>query len=146
MARKQARFGQPAVYNATAPTLNDGEDSALNVDSSGNLQSAMATTLVQSTDSVLSYPRGSNFINLTASTQVLAGAGKLAGIFVAAASSTPTIKVWDALTATGTVLIGTFTPVAATQYTFHNARATTGLYVTIGGTVDCTVFYDPTTT
>ena len=37
MARKQARFGQPAVYNATPPTLTDGDDSALNVDSSGRL-------------------------------------------------------------------------------------------------------------
>ena len=37
MARKQARFHQPAIYNAVAPTLSDGDDSALNVDSSGNL-------------------------------------------------------------------------------------------------------------
>lgn len=37
MARKQARFGQPAVYNASAPTLTDGDDSGLNVDVNGNL-------------------------------------------------------------------------------------------------------------
>lgn len=38
MARKQARHGQPAVYNSTPPTLTDGDDSALNVDASGNLK------------------------------------------------------------------------------------------------------------
>lgn len=38
MARKQARFGQPAVYNATPPTLTDGEDSALSVDANQNLR------------------------------------------------------------------------------------------------------------
>lgn len=43
MSRKQARFGQPAVYNSSAPTLSDGEDSALNVDSSGNLKVNITT-------------------------------------------------------------------------------------------------------
>lgn len=38
MSRKQAIFGQPAVYNATPPTLIDGDSSALNVDSSGYLR------------------------------------------------------------------------------------------------------------
>lgn len=37
MSRKQARHGQPAVYNATPPVLTDGDDSALNVDASGAL-------------------------------------------------------------------------------------------------------------
>lgn len=40
MARKQARFGQPAVYNATPPTLTDGDDSALSVDANQNLRVA----------------------------------------------------------------------------------------------------------
>lgn len=43
MARKQARFGQPAVYNASAPTLTDGDDSALNVDVNGNLLTSVGT-------------------------------------------------------------------------------------------------------
>lgn len=43
MARKQARFGQPAVYNASAPTLTDGDDSALNVDINGNLLTSIGT-------------------------------------------------------------------------------------------------------
>lgn len=44
MARKQARFGQPAVYNSSAPTLTDGDDSALNVDVSGNLKTVSGGT------------------------------------------------------------------------------------------------------
>jgi hypothetical protein len=41
MARKQATFGQPAVYNATPPTLVDGDNSALNVDASGVLKTTV---------------------------------------------------------------------------------------------------------
>src|SRR5258708_1957823 len=37
MARAQTKNGQPAVYNASPPTLADGDGSALNVDASGNL-------------------------------------------------------------------------------------------------------------
>lgn len=44
MARKQATHGQPAVYNATPPTLNDDDSSALNVDASGNLKVVSAAT------------------------------------------------------------------------------------------------------
>lgn len=40
MPRKQARYGQPAVYNSTPPTLTDGDDSALNVNASGALITA----------------------------------------------------------------------------------------------------------
>ena len=76
--------------------------------------------------------------NLTASGLVKTGGGSIIGIFVASASATPTIKVWDNTAASGTVLVNTFTPVAGSFYpmpfTFR-----TGLYVSIGGTVDCTV-------
>lgn len=106
----------------------------------------LSTALRQDADSILTYPKGTTYSNITSSTNVLTGAGKLAGIFVAAASSTPTIKVWDNTAGSGTVLIGTFTPVAATMYTFPYARVSTGIYVTISGTVDCTVFVDTTTT
>jgi hypothetical protein len=78
--------------------------------------------------------------NLTASAQVMGKPGYVIGIFVAAASATPTIKVWDSLTAAGAVVVNTFTPVAATFYRIP-AMCKTGCYVTISGTVDCTVFY-----
>jgi hypothetical protein len=112
----------------------------------GAVKQTMATGLAQNIDSVLTYPRGTNYVNLSASALVLTGAGKLVGIFVASASAVPTIKVWDNTSGATTVLVNTFTPVAATFYQLPNVRVATGIYVTISGTVDCTVFYDPTTT
>ena len=80
--------------------------------------------------------------NLTASAQVMAGSGGLMGIFVSQASAAPTIKVWDSLSATGKVLVNTFTPIAGTFYPMPFLY-TLGLFVTISGTVDCTVAYGP---
>lgn len=84
----------------------------------------------------------STYVNLTATAlAVKSGAGRLKGIFVASASATPTIKVWDSLTAANAVVINTFTPVAGTYYALPDVEFATGLSVTISGTVDCTVFY-----
>jgi ABC-type nitrate/sulfonate/bicarbonate transport system substrate-binding protein len=72
-------------------------------------------------------------------------AGKLKGIFVSAASGTPTITVYDSAAATTTTtLLGVFTPVAATSYILplEGAYAKNGIYVVIGGTVSATVLYE----
>jgi hypothetical protein len=79
---------------------------------------------------------GNRALRITATNATLTGDGCLLGIFVAAASATPTITVADT---TGT-LIGTFTPAAATPYRLPTKWKGT-LTVTISGTVDCTVFY-----
>ena len=66
---------------------------------------------------------------------------KIVGIFVSAASSTPTITVYDSATTTTTAkIVDTFTPAAATFYPIPAASAA-GLYVVIGGTVSATVIY-----
>ena len=83
-----------------------------------------------------------DYTNISASTLIRTGPGKLLGIFVASASSTPTIKVWDNTSAATTVLVNTFTPSAGVFYPMP-AKFQTGCYVTIGGTVDCTVFWEP---
>lgn len=106
----------------------------------------LGSALSQAIDSILTYPRGTNYLQLTASGLVLSGAGKLAGIFVSAASATPTIKVWDNSAASGAVLLDTFTPTAGQMYNFPHGRVANGIYITIGGTVSLTAFYDPTTT
>ena len=77
-----------------------------------------------------------NYKNTTATTTVYTGTGGCFGIFVASASSTPTIKVSDG----ATTMVNTFTPVGATFYQIPG-RFNTSLVVTIGGTVDCTVFW-----
>lgn len=76
---------------------------------------------------------------ITASTNTGAGAAQLMGIFVASASATPTIRVYDGTDATGTVVVNTFTPVAGTYYPIP-AKVAKGIYIAISGTVDCTVF------
>ena len=83
-----------------------------------------------------------NYTNISASTLIKTGAGQLLGIFVASASSTPTLKVWDNTSAATTVLVNTFTPLAGTFYPIP-ASFKTGCYVTVGGTVDCTVIWQP---
>lgn len=80
---------------------------------------------------------------VTSSVQVRSSRGSISGIFCSIASGSPTIKVWNNTSATGTVLIETFTPVAGTMYDFgKDLIATNGIFVTIGGTVSCTVFYN----
>ena len=77
--------------------------------------------------------------NLSASANVMPRAGYLTGIWVSSASSSPTIAVYDSATTTTTTLIAnTFTPLAGTWYTIP-FRANSGVYVVIGGTLDCTV-------
>lgn len=79
---------------------------------------------------------GNRALSITATNATLVGGGSLLGIFVTAASATPTIKVADT---TGT-LFNTFTPAAATYYKLPS-KWTGTLTVTIGGTVDCSVCY-----
>ena len=78
--------------------------------------------------------------NISASTLVYTGPCQLMGIFVASASSTPTIKVWDQTSAAAPILVNTFTPNPGTYYPIPGS-CVNGIYVSISGTVDCTVFY-----
>ena len=86
-----------------------------------------------------------NYTYVTASKQIKVGAGKLRGIFVSSASSTPTITIYDVQTGTATTMIGAFTPVGATFYPFGSldgAFFNQGLNVVLGGTVAATVIYE----
>lgn len=83
---------------------------------------------------------GDKYLNASASALVATGDGNLIGVFVASATSTPTIKLWDNTAGSGAVLVNTFTPSAGAWYPtpFHFL---TGLYITISGTVDCTLSF-----
>lgn len=86
-----------------------------------------------------------NYTYITATANIKPAAGKLKGIFVSAASGTPTITVYDSAAATTTTtILGTFTPAAATSYLLplDGAYAKNGIYVVIGGTVNATVIYE----
>ena len=86
----------------------------------------------------------SNITYLEATASLKKGAGKLKGIFVSAASSTPTITVYDTeTTGTDVIVLGVFTPVAATNYNFYDGLNTeNGIYVVISGTVKATFYYE----
>lgn len=87
-----------------------------------------------------------NYTNISATANIKPMAGKLKGIFVSAASSTPTITVYDsAATSTSQpTMLSTFTPAAATSYLLplDGAYAKDGIYVVIGGTVTATIIYE----
>jgi len=77
--------------------------------------------------------------------QIKSMGAKLKSIFVSAASSTPTITVYDSPDSDNTdpKIIDTFTPVAGTNYNFFDGLyANKGLYVVISGTVSCTIAYE----
>ena len=79
--------------------------------------------------------------NITATGNVAPIASKLLGIFVASASSTPTIAVYDSATTTTTdPITGAITAVGGTFYTIP-AATEAGIYVVVTGTVDATVFF-----
>lgn len=78
-------------------------------------------------------------LNLTASALVKTGDGVLAGMYVNSTSS-GTIKFWNNTSATGTVINNTITP-AVGYHDLGNANFETGLYATIGGTLDVTLYY-----
>jgi len=78
---------------------------------------------------------------ISASGNVNPASGVLVGIFVSAASATPTITIYDSATTTTTApIVAVFTPVAATYYPIPATYAN-GLYVVISGTVQATVIY-----
>jgi len=86
----------------------------------------------------------SNYAQISATKLIKNSQGKVKGIMVSAASSTPTITIYDQETAgTSIKVIDTFTPVAATNYNFYDGiNCTNGIYVVISGTVSATVYYE----
>lgn len=87
----------------------------------------------------------SNYAAISATAQIKPAAGKINGIFVSTASSTPTITVYDSAvsSASDPVVLATFTPTANTMHNFFQGLYTNkGIYVVIGGTVSATISYE----
>ncbi len=95
-------------------------------------------------DKVSAKPYGVSYSNLTASALVRTGATIVVGVFVNSTTG-GTLKLWDNTAGSGTVVNNTITFASAGYYPLGNALTATGLYATIGGTLDCTIYYaDPT--
>lgn len=87
----------------------------------------------------------SNYAAISATSQIKPAAGKLNGIFVSTASSTPTITVYDSAgsSTSDPVVLATFTPTANTMHNFFQGLYTNkGIYVVISGTVAATISYE----
>jgi hypothetical protein len=87
----------------------------------------------------------SNYAAISATTQIKVAAGKLNGIFVSSASSTPTITVYDSFksSASDPVVLATFTPTGNTNHNFYpGIYANKGIYVVISGTVSATISFE----
>jgi len=80
-------------------------------------------------------------LNLSASTLVKTGSGCVIGIVINSHTA-GTLKLWDSLSATGTVLNNTITFTADERFiAVFGESFNVGLYATIGGTADITIVY-----
>lgn len=86
--------------------------------------------------------QAAKYLNGTTSQSIVAGGGKFYGLIINSHSS-GTIKLWDALTATAPILLNTYTFTAGSQNILLPVPIdfNTGLFITVGGTVDYTILY-----
>lgn len=85
----------------------------------------------------------SSYTNKTASALIKTGPGILRGMYVNSTSA-GTIKFWDNTSAATTVINNTITPAIGYHALGPNEGTSfvTGLYATIGGTLDVTLYWD----
>lgn len=133
-----------AVYNASPTARTEGQGGPLQADTGGRLLTH--TVSEDATNSVMKVQVQVTPTNISASTQIKSGAGQFMGICVNSAAAGATIKVWDSLTASGTILLNTITFTTAVNegpkiIALPGIKFSTGLYVTIAvAALDCTVF------
>lgn len=109
-------------------------------------ESASLSTLISGEDqtaNILRVAEAGSAVSLSASAQVKSGAGSVVGFIVSSqGAADTTIKIWDSLSATGTVILDTMSVGVAT-YIPMPAKFTTGCYVTLAGTTPVvTVVYN----
>lgn len=138
------------VYNASAPTLDDGDVGALQLDVQGNLQVNQYTKLAGEdlvNDIMKTQEQGTYTVPLTASALVKAGAGQLLGFVVNSCNAGATLKIWDNTSAATTVMFDTMTfTLAEAQgpkiFRLPAVKFTTGCYFTISGTISVTPIWN----
>ena len=78
--------------------------------------------------------------NFTASNLVKTGAGVLEGMYVNSTTA-GTIQLWDNTSGATTLINNTITP-AVGYHCLGKIAFNTGLYATVGGTMDVTLYYE----
>lgn len=117
-----------------------GDGKTTSVSKFGTRNVDLHDTLNDIDDSITAYPKCA-YLNLSASALVKTGAGQAYGIIINSHSS-GTLKLWDALSATGSVLCNTITFAAGERFIpLYGMTFGTGLFATIGGTADITIAY-----
>jgi hypothetical protein len=95
------------------------------------------------TNNVMNTRSPMTYTNLSASALIKTGAGVVSG-FVVNSHSSGTLKLWDNTSAATTVLTNTITFAAGSGIVVNfgkDIQFSTGLYATIGGTADITIFW-----
>jgi hypothetical protein len=95
------------------------------------------------TNDVLNTREPMTYTNLSASALIKTGAGVVSG-FIVNSHSSGTLKLWDNTSAATTVLTNTITFAAGSGIVVNfgkDIQFSTGLYATIGGTADITIFW-----
>jgi len=123
----------------------DGVDmvALTNQDSAGNQLVGMGSLIAGEdlTNDVLKTEDRATYTNITASALIKTGAGRLKG-FTVNSHSSGTLKLWDNTSAATTVLLNTITFNAGpTYFVLPDVEFGTGLYATVGGTADITIFW-----
>lgn len=141
--RTQAINGQPAVYNATTPTLVDDQGAALQVDINGNAMETLATRIAGE-DLVADVQKveqrnNSQYISTATTTTIKTGTGLLHTITVNGGVA-GTIIVYDNTAASGTIIASFDSTAALATYTFDVIFAT-GLTVITSAATKLTVSY-----
>lgn len=127
----------------------DGDYSTINNDSLGHLWNREGYAPLYENNSLQRAMtlQGVPYTNISASALIKTGSGYFAGFIVNSASAGATIKFWDNTSAATTVLLNTITYTAAASQGGDNkvlaspAAFGTGLYATITGTMDVTIFW-----
>lgn len=136
-------MGPHNVYLATPPTLADSQSIGADyVDAVGNKKVTLASALDPVNDGIRTYPEATH-INISASSLIKTGSGRVQGVIINS-NTAGTVKLWDNTAASGTILINTFSFTTGTSgfLPLFGGTFGTGLYATIGGTADITIFYN----
>jgi hypothetical protein len=146
MAKMQSRYGNPANYNSTPDTRNEGDASALEVDSVGNLKTNSATLSAGEDlpNNVTKVEQRYNGTVVTADTLLKTGAGFLHALTFSCNDAAPTagsIIVYDNTAESGTQKFNhTFTITPFVPFTvILDVTFDTGLYVGFTTTNDVNV-------